>query len=428
MRHGDVMKARFRRPIWKAALVPLAALLSAGAASAQLLPPVGGVIDSVGRLGDEVIGEAGRTAAGVERRAGRLVRDRLSRLRGYVRDRRDVLEMSEAGPVVRGRLIALDFDDRALARARGAGFGLIAEDGIGDLGVGFVTLSVPAGMPIDAAAAALEEIAPAATITANHIHFAGGSAAPLAAATSAAQAGARVANPAIGVIDGGVAAHPAIGGVEQRGFARGAPAASAHGTAVASLAAGRGPVNGGAPGAALLVADIYGDDPAGGSATALARAIGWMAGRGVPVVTISLAGPANALVERTIARARARGIEFVAAVGNDGPAAPPAYPASYAGVIAVTGVDRRNRVLAEAGRAAHLDYAAPGADMRAASHRGGTRRVRGTSFAAPLVAGRLAALGSRARLDAEARDLGAPGPDAVYGRGLVCGDCRNERD
>src|SRR3546814_14600039 len=69
--------------------------------------------------------------------------------------------------------------------------------------------------------------------------------------------------------------------------------------------------------------------------------------------------------------ARERGVSVVAAVGNDGPAAPPAYPASYAGVIAVTGIDGRGRVLPEAGRARHVDFAAPGADMNAARTDGG---------------------------------------------------------
>ena len=77
---------------------------------------------------------------------------------------------------------------------------------------------------------------------------------------------------------------------------------------------------------------------------------------------------------------------IVAAVGNDGPAAPPAYPASYASVIAVTGVDGHDRALIEAGRALHLDYAAPGADMKAASAKGRAVAVRGTSFAVPFVA------------------------------------------
>jgi hypothetical protein len=60
--------------------------------------------------------------------------------------------------------------------------------------------------------------------------------------------------------------------------------------------------------------------------------------------------------------------------------------------------------------------------------------VRGTSFAAPLVAGGLARLidhpgpaeASRAvaALGREAYDLGAPGPDPIYGRGLVGFDLR----
>jgi len=60
--------------------------------------------------------------------------------------------------------------------------------------------------------------------------------------------------------------------------------------------------------------------------------------------------------------------------------------------------------------------------------------VRGTSFAAPIVAGLLAAqlhepdksAAERAIADLthQAIDLGAPGPDPVYGNGLVGGDLR----
>ena len=226
------------------------------------------------------------------------------------------------------------------------------------------------------------------------------------------------------MFDGGVAAHPSLSGrVVQQGFARGAPRPSPHGTAVASLIAGRGSVRGSDPGAPLFVADIYGADPAGGNALALARAIGWMVIQRVPVVAMSLVGPPNPLVQRAVAQAQARGLRIVAPVGNDGRAAPPAYPASYPGVIAVTAVDARNRPLIEAGRSLHLDYAAPGADMAAAASNGGLARVRGTSFAVPLVAGRLAAhMGARdpiAALDAEADPRG-PG----LGRGVICRACR----
>jgi subtilisin family serine protease len=151
-------------------------------------------------------------------------------------------------------------------------------------------------------------------------------------------------------------------------------------------------------------------------------------------VTVSLVGPANPLLAKVVAAAQARGLVIVAAVGNNGPAAPPGFPASYPGVIAVTGVDGRNRVLIEAGRASHLDYAAPGADMLAAGIAGRVFRVRGTSFAAPLVAATIArfypslspaAFGATLkRVDALARDLGPRGPDKTYGRGLVCGECR----
>ena len=193
--------------------------------------------------------------------------------------------------------------------------------------------------------------------------------------------------------------------IRQQGFVHGAPRASAHGTAVASLIAGQAGARRRSRRATVRRRRIR-RDPAGGNALALARALGWLAAQRVRVVTVSLVGPTNPLVARAVAQARARGMWIVAAVGNDGRAAPPAFPASYPGVIAVTGVDGRGRVLIEAGRALHLDYAAPGADMAAAGLRGAVVAVRGTSYAVPLVAGRLArhvrAANVLAGLDAEA--------------------------
>lgn len=148
------------------------------------------------------------------------------------------------------------------------------------------------------------------------------------------------------------------------------------------------------------------------------RALAWAASKKPSVINISLVGPANRTLARAVGALRARGIALVAAVGNDGPAAPAQYPASYPGVIAVTGVDRNNRALREAGRATHLDFAAPGADLAAALPGKGYTEVRGTSFAAPFVAARLAANGTAAGLAAEAQ----PGKGKV-GRGIVCGSC-----
>jgi subtilisin family serine protease len=178
-----------------------------------------------------------------------------------------------------------------------------------------------------------------------------------------------------------------------------------------------------------MVADVYGPTAAGGSAEAIARALGWMAQERVPVINVSLVGPANLLLGAAVRALVEKGHVVVAAVGNDGPAAPPLYPASYPGVVAVTGVDARRQVLPEAGRGTHVDFAAPGAQMAAAGADGSFVAVRGTSFAAPLAAGRLARLlpapdrsgaaRAVASLGREAADLGARGPDPVYGRGLV---------
>jgi hypothetical protein len=225
------------------------------------------------------------------------------------------------------------------------------------------------------------------------------------------------------IIDGGVAAHPSLAGaaIVQQGFA-GAAQPTGHGTAVASLLVGRdGAFRGAAHGAKLYVADVYGGSPAAGSATAIVRALAWAASKQPDAISISLIGPGNLLLQRAVAILARRGIRMVAAVGNDGPAAPIQYPAAYPGVTAVTAVDARDRALPEAGRAARLDYAAPGADMAAALPGRGYARVRGTSFATPLVAARLAATGSVEALD---REL-ASGNGKV-GRGIVCRTCRTD--
>jgi hypothetical protein len=65
-----------------------------------------------------------------------------------------------------------------------------------------------------------------------------------------------------------------------------------------------------------------------------------------------------------------------------------------------------------------VDFAAPGADITAAAPGGGTASVRGASFAAPIVAGRLARLSppSVAALAAQAQRVGSA---KVYGHGLI---------
>ncbi|MES2290051.1 MAG: S8 family serine peptidase [Pseudomonadota bacterium] len=384
----------------------------ASAAVAQLLPAlpqVGGVLRPVTGVIDDTVQGATRT-----------VRDfadaRLSRITALVRANPGRIALDPQGfPARAGEIVLTDQDAAVVAAVEGKGFTVI--DRGEALGIGFVRLAVPPRVSLKAAIRLAQSLG-AKDVSADQIYTGSG-------AVDAASPPAIGNGPRIGLIDGGVAG----GGATQRGFASGAPKASVHGTAVASLIAGSGRIRGAAPGARLYAADVYGSDPAGGNATAIVQALGWMAEQRVPVVNISLVGPPNPLLGRVVAAAQARGMIIVAAVGNDGAASPPSYPASYPGVIAVTATDARKRVLIEAGRAMHLDYAAPGADMLAADMGGGTASVRGTSFAAPLVAGTIARAyaapdnsrraGALAVVDAGAERLGNR-----YGRGLVCAPCR----
>jgi len=400
-------------------IIALFVLAGATAAGAQLVPRLPGLpidvpsLPAARGLADDVL----RVPADAARMLDQARRAAIAQL---VRDNPGRIALDPDGfPARAGEVVIDDPTDAVIAAAIAKGYRVIERGDV--LGVGFARLAVPGQQSL---ASAIKEIRRlGGEVSADQLHLPSGAMngrpAPIASGDGTL----------IGVIDGGVA-----GAAVSTGFAIGAPRANDHGTAVASLIGGSGAVRGGLPGARIASADVYGSDPAGGNATAIAKALGWMVEQRVPVVTISLVGPANPLLAKVVAAAQARGLVIVAAVGNNGPAAPPGFPASYPGVIAVTGVDGRNRVLIEAGRASHLDYAAPGADMLAAGIAGRVFRVRGTSFAAPLVAATIArfypspspaAIGAALRrVDALARDLGPRGPDKTYGRGLVCGECR----
>ncbi|MGA0603124.1 S8 family serine peptidase [Caulobacter sp. KR2-114] len=363
----------------------------------------------------------------VETDASALLDQRRSRLRETLRRNGRVLEAGPDGALVRrGEILATGLSAAGLAAATGAGFTVLRDERLEGADLRVTVLAPPEGRRLKAAVAALRTLAPGASIDFNAVYEpAGGPLATVAAARVAGSFPPVRPGVVIGIVDGGVSAHPALAGasIEQRGFA-GQVTATGHGTAVASLLVGAAAgFSGAAQGANLLVADVYGGSVANGSAEAVARAIGWLIARHARVVSISLVGPPNAVVEAAVDAARAGGVLVVAAVGNDGPAAPPQYPASYAGVVAVTGVDAHDRALFEAGRAAHLDFAAPGAEIAAATPGGGFAAVRGTSFAAPLVAARLAAYAQNplSGAAAEAR----PGHGAV-GRGVICEACRND--
>jgi subtilisin family serine protease len=348
----------------------------------------------------------------------------------------DVVEADSAGePVRRGEVVALSPSPATVERLKAAGFAVLREVNLGELDERIVVLRPPAGVGTADALARARQLDPKGSYELNHIYTGSGDVGRKAVAVSAAAAASAPADErlsSVGLIDSGVdQRHPALRGTQMQTHGCEAPRPSDHGTAVASLLVGRFErFAGAAPSARLFAADVYCADPAGGSAEAVSLALQWMARQKVAVINVSLVGPANELMRRSVAAMLRRGHLIVAAVGNDGPAAPPLYPASYPDVVGVTGVDARHRVLPEAGRGAQVQFAAPGADMAVADngHEGFTL-ARGTSFASPLVAGLLAqhlhtpdAAEAKRLLSALARtavDLGNPGWDPVYGFGLV---------
>jgi hypothetical protein len=423
------------------------AIALAGTAGAQLLPgvslpPVGlpgpvstGNLPVAGPILQNILAQPGAqqaisptldsvgglTQSVAESGAPTLLELRRLRLQELIRSNRTTVENDGNGlPVRRGVVAVIDPDLPGLQRALSAGFRVVRQDNDPVLGMRVVSLAVPNGLSAKDGLKRLRNVAPELQADFDHLFEpAGGSLAPIAGALAAAQGAG--SGRVIGMVDGGVASHPSLAGksIEQNGFS-GEPQPTGHGTAIASLLVGaQGPFRGAATGAQLFVADVYGGNRAAGSATSIVRALGWLLSKRPQVINISLVGPPNRLIQRAIQIVQSRGIEVVAAVGNDGPAAPPQYPASYPGVIAVTAVDAKGRALPEAGKPTHLDFAAPGADMAAALPGNGYTRVRGTSFAAPLAAARLLFAGSPVRLAAEAQ----PGKGRV-GRGVICGNCR----
>jgi subtilisin family serine protease len=244
-------------------------------------------------------------------------------------------------------------------------------------------------------------------------------------------------NAAIGVIDTDFdLTHPAFSRqkIVQRGFIPEGKklAPNWHGTAVLSLLAGR--PDSGTPGlvpeAHFHAASIFfaGDDGEAVTDTvSLVKALDWMKASRVRLVNMSFAGPQDELVELRIKAMRQQGFVFIAAAGNDGPAAPPVFPAAYDGVVAVTAVDRNQRVLLSANRGDYVDLAAPGVRIWTAmpGSREGYRS--GTSFAAPFATAVLALEPEEvlsASEDAVLRHVRtvSPGNSArnpIYGRGVL---------
>lgn len=339
-----------------------------------------------------------------------------------------------------------------LASLRELGYTVVRERNSRLLSSEVLRLKIPPSMRLAAALEQLRNLAPKALVDFNHLYR------PSSCSSTYNHCPAQVRQQVgwgtgavcnmrarVGLIDTTVdTTHPALKGqsiqvLRIRSQDREASGAT-HGTAVASLLVGR--ADSGSPGllprAQLVTADAFHSRGRNGDrmdAFDFAAALDALTAQGLGVINLSFAGPANAIIERSIARAHQRGTVLVAAVGNDGPTAAPLFPAAYAQVIAVTAVRSDGNVFRRAVRGQHVALAAPGVDVWTAQT-ADARNVdlagpqTGTSMAAPFVTAAASVIRSngagkggpdavRQALLKSSKDLGEPGVDAIYGHGLL---------
>jgi minor extracellular protease Epr len=359
-------------------------------------------------------------------------------------------------------IVALDLSDEDLALLLTRGYRVVEEREVPRLGTTSRRLRAPDGLPLAEARAEVRALASGEDADFNHFYRSEQDVVPAASAearsttlpcdgahcpafeqigwTPATLPAAQCGNPVIiGMVDTGVNPDHATFAnasldVIRLTDAKLDPSRAIHGTAVAAILVGdpasRSP--GLVPQMPLIAVDVFhlnnGDERA--DAFSLIEAIGLLADRGARVINLSLAGPPNTVLEEAIARLTTEdGIIFVAAAGNGGPKAKPAYPAAYDTVIAVTAIDKDSDIYRRAGRGPHIGLAAPGVDVWTAASISGAKPKTGTSFAAPFVSAAVALILQaepaltpdqvRGILLASAKDLGEPAFDPVYGHGLV---------
>lgn len=341
--------------------------------------------------------------------------------------------------------------DQSLAAAEALGYRVLGSRRNAALDRNLVRLGLPAGRSPDQARAELAGLLPGATADVNHLYtpddflcrdgscaaheMIGWSGWPSAFA------------PRIGMIDTGInTGHEALAGqkltVYQADLGDRDAAGRQHGTAIAAMLLGRldSRVPGLLPYAELIAVEAFHRGGGGDQADAfsLASAIDLLLDEGVSVINLSFSGPENAVLRQITETAHARGVALVAAAGNGGAGAPPAYPAAWPHVLAVTAVDSQQRVYRQANQGPYIGLAAPGVGVWTAASISGGRLKSGTSFAVPFVTAALAVQRLRspeegldqtlAQMIDCAQDLGEAGFDPVFGHGLVAapGTCKGE--
>src|SRR6266403_1710524 len=200
------------------------------------------------------------------------------------------------------------------------------------------------------------------------------------------------ANVTVAVIDSGVdIKHPELANAIADSFdALGSKEGPhVHGTGIAGAIVSHARLMGSAPAARILAIRAFGVAPGGAESTSfvILKGLDYAAANGAQIVNMSFAGPKDALIERGIAAAAAKGIVMVAAAGNAGAKSPPLYPAANASVIAVSATDAQDKLFAASNRGSHIAISAPGVDIFLPAPDEKYQMTSGTSFSAAYVSG-----------------------------------------
>jgi subtilisin family serine protease len=213
----------------------------------------------------------------------------------------------------------------------------------------------------------------------------------------------------------------------------------AHGTLVASLAAGRGTgadsgVLGAAPAANILAISIGFTGGPISSDDQIAQAVRYAVDQGADVINLSLTRETldwPLSWDSAFLYAMQSDVVVVAAAGNRGSGTTSVgAPATMPGVLTVAGVDVNGVASFNAStQGITISVSAPSEDLVGVAPGGSHVLWNGTSGATPIVAGIVALVrAAHPELDAAnvinrivktADDTGAPGTDAIYGYGLI---------